>query len=481
MTTGYWIPRTGPPGASSDFLDGRFEILYIDDPTLLAVSGVTGVTVVDVAMPTWHQIVDSRGAKAASGGASITRALADQTSLAQPTQIATAFTNLDGRYTPGQPESDLYGKFKTNTLLRVGVGEPYPGAGIGNTVASATQAAPSLNAAKGGLLICAWIVNILNPPAGMTSGATTGPLVQMTSVYQQVGTGPTGIKNATAAFGTASEWGSVSALIYGGIPLLPIQSGYASPGDITLTSSAATVGMWLVAVEGMFIPFGLGGQMSLAPEDAEGGWIPLADSGPVINVGNGNVSQVRVWARRVNRAGPQTVTFLEPLVSSVFSVAHHAHLYLVQGPPPFGVPDAWSPRGVAALDSITQRWDPGAAVFDGLDPDTAARTGFGYDKESHGDVYTELTGQGILSQLSREDTLQSALTRAALLQIPVPVAMLWPMETGTDATLMPGFTGLPEGRLSGPVPHRDSSAWQRLATPACGTTTPLGRPVDPLV
>lgn len=164
---------------------------------------------------------------------------------------------------------------------------------------------PSLRAERAGLLVCAWSGPA---PSGYTVPAS------MTQVAQQAGatddsavateaiavTGLTGVRTATGNSGFS--WSAASALFYG--PAVTVQgtvTDYALGGEVSATTSAASVGWWTVAVQVV------GDTGPTFPEPLGDGWTRLADFSVTVGA-----PRTIIWTRQVTAAGPVTVDIGAP-------------------------------------------------------------------------------------------------------------------------------------------------------------------------
>lgn len=304
----------------------------------------------------WNSITgDTRGGKTRGFGIDIERGRDDEASQVDPTSVELTLNNCNGRYSPRNPLSPLFGLIGRNTPLRVSVGEPYVGKGDGNETLSTSHVAPSVTAAQAGLLICAWgarpVVDY-TVPGSMTSGPETdGDLSTTVSAIEAVTSGPTGTRTATASGSSHSVTGSV--LLNG--DSVSVEETFSGVGvteaasDVTLTTAATTqAGWWLVAIQRWaWITDVTTRFMPDAPQDNDGGWIPLADS-EELDADTGFVHRLRMWARRVTISGEQAVTFYGMPTTSL---DNHAHLYVLSG-----VTD-WFPRATVEVSEWPPRWD----------------------------------------------------------------------------------------------------------------------------
>lgn len=160
--------------------------------------------------------------------------------------------------------------------------------------------APSITASAAGLLVCAWTSwdfdGTYTLPGGMTE------VVQQTEVFatsavatEAVGSGATGTRSATA--GSPDTWSAASVAVPGSVVIEDSGWDSADEGAVSVTTAAATVGWWIIAVHALDIDIG-----NTASAPAGVGWALLADSGT-----QEDYSRTRVWAREVTSGGAQTV------------------------------------------------------------------------------------------------------------------------------------------------------------------------------
>lgn len=372
----------------------------------------------------WNQVPneDTRTGEATSGGVAITRGASDEASQAQPGAMRLSLNNRDGKYSPRNPLSPLFGKIGRNTPLRVSVGTKHPGEADSDTTASTSHVAPSVTATKDGLLIAAWLADdVVNYtlPGSMSAGApeTDGDLSTMATAVEAVASGATGARTATAS--ASAAWAATSAVAHGdSVAVEETLSGVgttAVASDVTLTTSATTeAGWWLVAVQAWaWFVQDTERDMPIVPYGSGAGWIPLTDTGTVVDSINLFAWRIRVSARRVNIAGEQEVLF--PGMETT-NLDNHAHLLVLSGV------DNWSVRFSGEASSWPPRWEV-----------------------SENDVWMPVEVAGILRRLDAgAKTLQSPLRReiertgVPLLEgidqnsVLFPVAY-WPLEDDADS------------------------------------------------
>lgn len=434
---------------------------------------------VDLLLSTGRESVTGQSDVLASEPITITRGRPAESSQSAPTRVSMTLDNTDGRYSPRNPASDLYGLIGRNTQAQVYLGTPHLGAAGGSGTASTSHVAPSVTATTDGILICGWMsddVLSYTVPGSMTGGPseTDGTYSTQRTAYQVVSAGATGTRTATGSVSTG--YSSVSAVVHGASAAVEemLSGSSATLLDVTLTTDAATqAGWWMVAVQGWLR--GYDSPMPDAPYGDGGGWILLGDSGRITGTNSTGADQTvylrqRIWARRVNWTGAQTVIFGG--VAGGAAADNHAALYVLSGV------DDWDIRATVEIPSWPSRWDI-----------------------SGNHVWVPVDGSGILRRLQQGSTLHSPMRRAitgaaATLHVGrslLPVAY-WPLEDGTGSTVaasgLPGGTPLtPDGTIqwasvevTGSAPGPDwSAAAGNLAGPIVGVTTSQGWGIGCLV
>ncbi|TDC63874.1 hypothetical protein E1258_09515 [Micromonospora sp. KC207] len=400
---------------------------------------------------------------------SITRGRRSEGGRVDPTRVGLSIRNssstTSGTYSPRNPLSPYYGKIGRNTQMRASVGTAHLGAGDGTATASTSHVAPSVTATGAGLLICGWMSD--NPvnytlPGSMTAGPaeTDGTYSTLRTAYEAVTAGATGTRTATAS--TSQGYVAVSAVAHGtSVAVEETLSGVSSTlADVTLTTDAATeAGWWLVAVQGWVR--GSDVAMPDAPYGDDGGWVLLGDSDSL----TGDFSSIttylrlRVWARRVNTAGAQTVIFAGS--SEPGAADNQAALYVLSG-----VSD-WLIRATVEVPEWPPRWDV---------------TGT--------DVWVPIAGAGVLRRLGQGSSplwspIRRALTGAGA-SVQVGRSLLpvdyWSLEDVSGSTeAASALSGRRPARAQGTVswaavdtagsqPIPDWSAGGSLSAPITGIT-----------
>lgn len=377
----------------------------------------------------------------------ITRCRQSEGARSDPTRCDLSIRNPTGIYSSRNPLSPYYGLIGRNTPLRVYTGAPHLGAGGGSGTASTSHVAPAVTAAGAGLLICGWMSDDpgnYTPPGGMTAGPaeTDGTFSTMRTAYQAVAAaGATGTRTAT--FSASQGHASVSAVAHGSsVTVQETLSGVSAIiDDIALATGAGTqAGWWLVAVQGWLR--GFDAPMPDAPYGDDGGWILLGDSPTITGTFGASTTvylHTRVWVRRVNVAGGQTVIFPGVANASAPVADNHAALYVLSGV------TGWNIRATTEIASWPPRWDSTGA-----------------------DVWVPIVGQGILRRLIQgASPLRSSLRRAitgAGATIHVGASLLpvayWPIEDASGSTQ--AASGLPGGT---PLIASGAIGWASVESP----------------
>jgi hypothetical protein len=321
--------------------------------------------------------------------------------------------NTDGRYSPRNPLSPLYGKIGRNTPMRVYLGgPPFPGEQRWSTSATVSHVADGVNSpTASAILFCAWGGAIPSStytlPGGMTGAtAQTNAKATFRAAYEAISaSGATG--GRTATFGAAGEYVSGTALLHG--TSMVVQEAEGDANGLLDTPSGTQPGWWLV----MFTSWWWEDTTDVIPDspfmDNEGGWIKIGDTGTVATTVKTNTyfMRMKVWVKKMHTGGVHQIRIGGPNpLSTMFVVS--------------GVTD-WDVRGCFEMSGWPQRSDPTGVVA--LVPVEAA---------------------GIMRRLGAgADPLDSALRR----HIPKHdwVKAYWPLEEATR-TLVFG-SGLDAGRM----------------------------------
>ncbi|MCK1813250.1 hypothetical protein MTQ13_03005 [Streptomyces sp. XM4011] len=176
-----------------------------------------------------------------------------------------------------------------------------------------------------GLLICAWQgfgqpAGPYTLPAGMTAAPQmVGYYARSAGAWQAIGSGPSGTRTAVIT-GEPDAWAALS-IRADGATVADTWAALGESADATLTTGAAAVGQWLLAVVGWdWDP----ADAMTAPSGA--GWQQIAVSGPP----GDTAPRLMAWARPVTDAGPQAITAYS--ASSITDC--HLRVWLLSGIPP---------------------------------------------------------------------------------------------------------------------------------------------------
>lgn len=342
----------------------------------------------------------------------IARGRADESSRVDPAKCKLLLNNRSGKYSPRNPNSELFGKIGRNTPIRVGVGVPPAGAGtFVDTPASGettdlSHDAPSVVARASGLLLCSWMTvrkGTYTVPASMTLDAETDSMfsTMATATEALASSGATGVRTATytldpdmVVFGHAH----VSAALPGTPVVEESIADAARDADITVRTGDAQLGWWLVALQGWAVDdFDT---MPFVPGGTEGQWRIIADS--VIATDQG--PHIRAWARPVTVAGVQEVFF----ATSDHLQEQHVRVWVVSGM------DWSSIRFAGEVAAWPPRWELSAA-----------------------DVWVPVQAAGIKRRLGAgRKPLHSAIYRETLSPARRRPVAYWPAEDGEGSRFL---------------------------------------------
>lgn len=290
-------------------------------------------------------------------GITINRGRTDEAASAQASSCTLTLNNRDGRFTPANPVGAYYPNLTRNTPIRVGVGVPPSGAGLGNQAATVSPVAPATVAEQSGIALALWALAAptaaITMPAGYTAAGVglNGGYTASRAGYAGVSAGPVAAAVATS---------SVSGLAAGVQVVIPGVSGFSflSPtstsGSASLTPlNPAVSGPFTVAAGDVLVVMGVWSQdplnaMVCAPQDSSAAseWQLVADSGISMT---STAPRAQIWTRYCPVAATiSTVQFVNWLNG-------YGDVQLVAGQLTGAAP--WNPRFTGTCSSLTTTAD----------------------------------------------------------------------------------------------------------------------------
>lgn len=247
----------------------------------------------------WNDVTADTLARDQENSITISRGRASEDSSITPATANLSFRNADGKYSPRNANSPLYGLIGRNTPIRVGVGVPPVAAAVSTSTSSSNLIAPSVTAEVTGVLIEAWIAapaGDVTLPGGFTAGTELdGNLTTYGSGFKaSVAPGATGTQTATFSV-TATAQATMSVHVPGGTFSSSTANRALSGADINLTPTASA-GQTIIAVCGWSDDPDDRMQPPKVQGDRGLGWVMLADSGSA-TVGT---PRVAAWALTVS-------------------------------------------------------------------------------------------------------------------------------------------------------------------------------------
>lgn len=341
-------------------------------------------------------------------GVEISRGRPDEGSKTDPASCKLTLDNRDGRYSPRNPESPLYGQIGRNTPIRVWVGPPSRGtiwyADTSVTGHDAPRVEPSTSDS---LLVCAWGDNNggdYTVPSSMTAGPELdGPVsTTITATETLTSGGETSVRTATHNVTDTYAAASVAVPGAGDAPVIEEElADAATNSEITLTTASSTQAGWWIVVFHHW-NFDSQGTMLAQPQGTPGDWYPMGSAG----AGSEFWPRMRAWVRRVDTAGEQQVVLTPDPNDTNYD--HHGRVFVLSNVP-FS-----SPRFTGEVSSWPPRWDPSGT-----------------------DVRTPIEASGLLRRLGNlKSPLRSALVRESLRAHEGTPVAYWPMEDGSDASTL---------------------------------------------
>lgn len=245
----------------------------------------------------WNNITADVLARDNENSIVINRGRASEDSSITPATCSMSWKNPDGKYSPRNAASPLYGLIGRNTPVRVGIGAPCIAAVTSTGAGSTNLVAPTITAEATGLEIAAWVAvpvgDITVPGAFTGSTERDGAILTFnTATKVPVAAGATGTVTATYSL-TATGQAAANVHIPGASAVSSSVSGLnvSAGADANLTPTTAA-GQILVAIcawdddtENRMQPPKIQGDRGL-------GWMLLADSGSAA-VG---IPRIMVWS-----------------------------------------------------------------------------------------------------------------------------------------------------------------------------------------
>lgn len=235
-------------------------------------------------------------------GITITRGRTDEASAAQPSSASLAFNNRSGNYTPRNPNGAYYPNLTRNTPIRIGVGTPPAGSGLGNQASSASIVAPASTAELAGTAFSVWAnkspTGTITPPAGYAATAViNGTFCSSNAGATAAAAGAVATATATASVPAASA--AATCVIPGTITVVAAGTAFQNYSYTTEdTPTALTVASALagdVIMVGVVWSQDPNNAMVVAPWDTSQAseWSLTADSGQSLP----NSPRVQIWTR----------------------------------------------------------------------------------------------------------------------------------------------------------------------------------------
>ena len=335
-----------------------------------------------------------------------------------PSSCSFVLNNGDGRFSPRNPTSPLYGLIGRNSQVRVGLGVPPIGATSTVVTASTSLVAPSVIAEASGIQVGVWAtypINDITAPSGFTeiSEVDVGSILTVSTATKAITAGATGTATATAAAAGTSYAATTVALA--GATYVGETTATGSSGNDANVSRSVTAGNFALLVcthsedptNRMQVPKMGGVNAAAAIPDQGAGPFLITDSGAA----GVQTPRTRVFGFWVPATGSVTVS-----QSGTRDGAGSAAVSIVE----FSGVTAYYPRFVGEVSEFPVEW---------------AKTGV--------DAWTSIEASGISRRLgssnqsSAGSSIYESFTRNA------NAVSYWPLEDGTEAGMF--ASGLPSG------------------------------------
>lgn len=354
--------------------------------------------------------MDVTGYVQTAEGITITRGRTDEAASAQASSCTLTLNNRDGRFTPSNPVGAYYPNLTRNTPIRVGIGVPPSGSGLGNQAATVSPIAPATTAEQAGIAIALWAV--ADPTATITMpGGYTALGATVNGVFASSRVGYLGVSAGAVATATATS--SVSAVASGVQIVIPGVSGVALSASASVVPSgsnraytAPQVGPWAVAAGDVLLIAATWSQdpnnaMVCPPHDDSLGseWQLVADSG----ISAAGSPRAQAWARYCPAAATVVVKFANWL--NGFTDTQIVGVQLTGA-------TSWNPRFIGSCASLTTTADlSGNDVRCAVEAGSILRQRGQGTQPAHSSLYRQLTSSNPLAYWPLEGgTLTQALT-----------------------------------------------------------------------
>lgn len=343
----------------------------------------------------------------------ITRGALSEDGQDTPSTCTYVLNNGDGRFSPRNPTSPLYGLIGRNTQTRVGLGLPPIGASTAVVTASTSLVAPSVTAEATGIQFVAWATyptNDITLPGGFTAvdaELDAGSTLTVAMARKAISAGATGTATATAvAAGTAYAAATVALA---GATFVGVQSGTNASGADANATRSLTAGNFALLVtvwsedstDRMQVPKIGGANFTVTPPDQGARPFLITDSGAPATV---QTPRVRVWGFWV----PSTASYTFSLAGQHDGVSTTTSTFSIVE---FSGVSAYYPRFVGEISEFPVEW---------------AKRG--------SNAWTAINSAGVSRRLAsaNQESAGSAIYESFVRNR--NVVAYWPMEDGENAT-----------------------------------------------
>lgn len=238
-----------------------------------------------------------------SEGINISRGRQDEASSPEASSLSFVLNNRTGNYNPRNPSGIYYPNLTRNTPVRVGVGIPPAGSGLGNQTGTAIVA-PASTAEQAGIAISCWAVEspsaTITVPGGYTAAGTfNATFASSRAASASVSAGAVGTATATSSVSAANA--AATCVIPGGSSIIGVPGGGFNSYAVGGTDlSPITAGPFTVLAGDVMVACVMWSQdpsnaMVCSPwDDSQASeWALTADSGITI----ANSPRVQIWTR----------------------------------------------------------------------------------------------------------------------------------------------------------------------------------------